>query len=98
MAAIDHRHVGALHGHHRENVIDVAGEGEGRDGSLAVGGEHVVEPDQRLPAIEVEADQNAGDRVGQVVVTAGTMVDTSLCRCARFAARGRTAARRAAAD
>ena len=36
---------------------------------------HVVDPDQRRPAIEIEPDQHAGDRVGDVVVAAGRMVD-----------------------
>ena len=61
-----------------KTCIDVAREGEGRDGSLAVGGEHVIETDQRLPAIEVETDQHAGDRISQIVVAAGAVVEAVL--------------------
>ena len=54
-------------------------QGQGSELPLAVGGKHVAEPDQWLPAIEVDADQDAGDRIGQVVMAARGMVDANPC-------------------
>ena len=44
----------------------------------AVIGEHVTEPDQRRPAIEIEVHQHAGDRIGQIIMPARRVVDQVL--------------------
>ena len=84
MGGVDHCNVRALHGDDRKrHQTDMARQGHRDRRTLAVDGEHVGELDQRLPAVEVEADQEAGDRVGEVVVAAGAMIDRVLA-----AARG----------
>jgi hypothetical protein len=50
---------------------------------LAVGGKHIAEPDQRLPAIEIEPDQNARNRIGEVVMPTRTVVDRVAARARR---------------
>ena len=61
----------------REYELDSAAAAAGATTLLGVGDKHVVELDQRLPAVEIETDQKAGDRIGQVVMPARGIVDQS---------------------
>ena len=89
MCRIDHRDVRAFHGDGRKHHH--AAMARQRREAPAVGAEYVAEPDQRLPAIEVDADQHASDRIGQIVMAARGMVDRIAARSARCAAPARRA-------